>query len=64
MKRLLSAVCIVCCIKSVGVLSALDPARFLQPLTGMLSLHPEYVETEFKHICSYIPDERRYGRFN
>ena len=65
-KKLISAICIVHCIKmpSIDVLYITpDPDKFLLPLAGMLILHPSGdVKAEYEHVCSHISDEHRYVR--
>ena len=63
-RRLISATCITHCINmpSVGVLyMSHDAEKFLLPLAGLLSLHPDVdVKAEYDQLCSKIPVQQRY----
>ena len=41
------------------MLHNLNAEKVLLPLSGMLSLHPENFEAEYKLICFHIPDGKR-----
>ena len=62
-KRLISATCVLHCIKmpSVSLLYVDNPETFLLPLAGMLTLQPDGdVRAEYEFLCTYIPPEQKY----